>query len=48
MRRNTFRENTNVSEAMADEVAVILLESSYSFLALAISARKKGLEGVAR
>ena len=40
------KENEN--QVMADEVAVILLDSSYSFLALAISARKKGLEGVAR
>lgn len=43
-----FPEKTNAYQVMTDKSAVILLESSYSFLALAISARKRGLEGVAR
>ena len=47
-KKSVFRKYLQVEERMEDEVAVILLECSYSLLELSIRARKKGLDRVAR
>ena len=47
-KKSVFRKYLQVKEHMEDEVAMILLESSYSLLELSIRARRKGLDRVAR
>ena len=47
-KKSVFRKYLQVEERMEDEVAVILLECSYSLQELSIRAMKKGLDRVGR
>ena len=47
-KKSVFRKYLQVEERMEDEVAMNLLECSYSLLELSIRARKKGLDRVGR
>ena len=47
-KKSVYRKYLQVEERMEDEVAMILLECSYSLLELSIRARRKGLDRVGR
>ena len=47
-KKSVFRKYPQMEERMEDEVAMILLECSYSLLELSIRAKKRGVNRVAR
>ena len=47
-KKSVYRKYLQVEERMEDEVAMILLECSYSLLELSIRARRKGLDRIGR